>query len=348
MKPRAAGRPSLAAACCALLLCSGDARATIDVPTTTFTLLGFDAATGHVVVRYDYFGGGDDRQTRELRLVHRETGKVVHKAVLFNTDGSSRARPSRKARRAFLAKIKLDKGQVLKLHGKRAKGGELGAGRYWYRGMLKGGGATIEVVLKGRIPVLPEEPEWGKTGRHVAKIRRMVTVTRGEAKLLLQDRTIKLTPGATMNDGGAWGFIGGALIGGRVSSDGRTYVLLFQTPDPSDFGGPASNDEPVVIAVEHEAAHANALGMRLLKRRKVKRATAAFERAFALHPANKHAAYNLACMRARAKDAAAAIKLLQALHKHHPKGLAGQLTRDKDFNTIRDDPRFAAFIKTLR
>jgi len=113
-------------------------------------------------------------------------------------------------------------------------------------------------------------------------------------------------------------------------------------------GGPATDDSLVVISAERAAREANAAGMRLLKRRRVKQATAAFERAYALNPADLHAAYNLACMRARARNVAAAIELLRTVAARHPEGLARQIAGDEDFAAIRGDPAFARFLRTLR
>jgi len=121
---------------------------------------------------------------------------------------------------------------------------------------------------------------------------------------------------------------------------GNGYLALDRTPPKMEF-----DTGPPIMAEFY-----NGVGFAYYKRKDYEAADRYFNVSYGFDPWYPKATYNIACIRALRGDANGAIEYLNKLYRDEPSAmeLLGQVDTDSDFNGIRKDPRFQAFMKKVR
>ena len=145
-----------------------------------------------------------------------------------------------------------------------------------------------------------------------------------------------------------------AVLGVRRSGRERVSPEAPIPPPPDSPPPPAETDAPKPRPASRARAKAlNARGLAAYRRGLPDDALALYSQALAADPTYHWAHYNAACMVALTGDVEAAIEHLQSWQRHSPTPpdaptVTARVRKDPDFDPIRTDPRWTAWLASLR
>lgn len=324
-----------------VLMLPGIARATVDYPSTIYTVLGFSADNKHVVYQRWDGGGADDCDKTELQVMALENAKVVE-SLLIHASGCDKIKNVSKRKGTALKKALLAKYGVKQ--GKRLKGagGKKGA----YR-RLRSKELALEWKESGTFPAIDSEAGYSEKKKIFTKVSRSISLVKNKKRILLWSVHKRINPVVVCNDGSCLGWPRPSLASGQVSPDGRTFALVLNT-GADVANGLDSDTEPMLITSATAARHNNSEGMRHYKKKRLKKALAHFAAAYELDPQNRYASYNLACVYARLGDAMRAVEMLRHHRKLRPDRFKERVAKDNDFDRVRQSAPFKALMARSR
>lgn len=130
--------------------------------------------------------------------------------------------------------------------------------------------------------------------------------------------------------------------------NGDGFVAIYALPSRMEF----DPGQPGFFIVNQRtmANFYNGVGFAFYKRKNHQVAIDYFFESYRYDPRFPKAAYNIACIRALNGDVEGCLEYLQKLFRDNDEALKllDQVDKDSDFNGIRKDPRFEAFMKKVR